>query len=106
MSELGLLVLAACVGTYLWRGIGVALSGRIRPESEVLDWVTCIAYATLAGLISRILLVPGGLLAETALVERLVACALGLAAYYASRRSVPIAVLVGVAAMIALVAFR
>jgi branched-subunit amino acid transport protein len=59
-----------------------------------------------AGLISRIVIVPGGMLAQTALAERLVACALAVAAYYLSRRNLLVGVATGVAAIMAMVALH
>ena len=106
MLELSLLVLASALATYLWRGLGVLLSGRISVHSELFDWVTCVAYAMVAGLISRMLLMPTGMLVQTALSERLAACALALVAYYLSRRNLLVAVAVGVAAVMALAAAR
>lgn len=99
MIELWLLVIACSLGTYLWRALGVLLSGRITVHSELFNWVACVAYAMVAGLISRILVLPTGMLAETALPERLVACALALGAYYAARRNLLVGVGVGVAAI-------
>ncbi|MDB5905197.1 MAG: hypothetical protein JWM26_4075 [Betaproteobacteria bacterium] len=106
MLELWLLVIAAALGTYLWRGLGVLLSGRIKVNSELFNWVACVAYAMVAGLISRIVIVPGGMLAQTALAERLVACALAVAAYYLSRRNLLVGVGAGVAAIMAMVALH
>jgi branched-subunit amino acid transport protein len=104
--ELWLLVIACALGTYLWRGLGVLLSGRIKVNSELFNWVACVAYAMVAGLISRIVIVPGGMLAQTALAERLVACALAVAAYYLSRRNLLVGVGAGVAAIMAMVALH
>lgn len=101
MLELWLLVLACAAGTYLWRGLGVVLSGRIRVESELFDWIACVAYAMVAGLITRIIVMPTGLLAESLLAERLTACTLALAAYYLTRRNLFVAVGVGVMALVA-----
>lgn len=106
MLELWLLVLACAFGTYVWRGLGVLLSGRIRVDSELFQWVACVAYAMVAGLISRIVLMPGGMLAHTLLLERLAACALALAAYFLSRRNLLVAVGVGVGAIMAMAAWR
>lgn len=106
MPELWLLVLASVAATYLWRGIGVLLSGRIRVESEIFRWITCVAYAMVAGLVSRLLIMPTGMLAHTALVDRLAACALALVAYHLSRRNLLVAVAVGVGAMMAIAAAR
>lgn len=106
MLELSLVVIASALGTYLWRGLGVVLSGRVRVESELFNWVTCVAYSMVAGLISRILLMPGGVLMETALVDRLAACALALVAYHVSRRNLFVGVGVGVGMIMAITVVR
>ncbi|MBI4207665.1 MAG: AzlD domain-containing protein [Betaproteobacteria bacterium] len=100
-TELWLLVLAAAGATYIWRGLGVVLSGRIRVESELFNWVACVAYAMIAGLVMRILVMPTGLLAQSLLADRLLACALALIAFYASRRNLFIGVITGVLAVVA-----
>ena len=106
MLELWALVVVCSLGTYLWRGLGVLLSGRIAVESEVFNWVACVAYAMVAGLVSRILIMPTGMLAQTTLAERLIACALALAAYYLSRRNLLLGVGAGAAAIMALTALQ
>lgn len=100
MLELWLLVLACAGGTYLWRGFGVLLSGRIEVDSELFNWVACVAYAMVAGLIVRIIIMPTGMLAVSPLPDRLAACALALVAYYLSRRNLFVGVAAGVAAVI------
>ena len=106
MLELWALVIASALGTYLWRGLGVVLSGRIKAQSELFNWLACVAYAMVAGLVSRIIFVPGGMLAQTALVERLAACVLALVAYHLSRRNLFVGVGAGVAAIMAASALR
>jgi branched-subunit amino acid transport protein len=101
--ELWALVACCIVGTYLWRGVGVLLSGRISVNGEVFKWIACVAYAMVAGLVSRIVIMPTGMLAtDTALAERLIACGIALAAYYLSRRNILIGVGAGVAAIVAI----
>lgn len=100
MLELWALIGACAAGTYLWRGLGVLLSGRIRVESEIFSWIACVAYAMVAGLVSRIVVMPTGMLADTSLGGRLIACAIALAAYYVSRRNLLIGVAAGVAAIV------
>jgi branched-subunit amino acid transport protein len=99
--ELWVLVLASAAATYVWRGLGVLLSGRIRVESELFKWVACVAYAMVAGLIMRIIVMPGGLLAQSQLSDRLAACALALVAFYATRKNLFAGVITGVAVVIA-----
>src|SRR5713226_6912202 len=97
-----LLVLACGAGTYLWRGLGVVLSGRLRPESEVFAWVTCVAYAMLAGLVARIVLLPVGTLTASALEDRLFACGLALTVFFLSRRNLFIGVGAGFLVLVAI----
>lgn len=99
MLELWLVTAACALGHYLWRGLGVALSGRVALNSELFNWVTCVAYAMIAGLVMRIMIFPTGLLAESQLVDRLVACTLALAAFYVWRRNLLLSVSAGVAVM-------
>ena len=102
MLELTLLVLACGLATYLWRGLGVALSGRLAVDSELFRWITCVAYAMVAGLVSRILVFPTGMLAQSLLAERLLGCGIALLVYYATRRNLFLGVGAGVLVIIVL----
>ncbi len=86
-TELWLLLLACSAATWMWRGLGVLLSGRINPQSAMFEWASCVAYALVAGLIARIIVMPSGLLAQTALTDRLLACAVAFIAYRLARRN-------------------
>lgn len=81
LTEFTLLAIACGAGTYLWRGLGVAIAARIRPESALFAWIGCVAYAMLAALISRVILMPSGALEHTALWQRLAATGIALVAY-------------------------
>ena len=82
MSEYEILVVACGAGTYLWRGLGVAVSTRLSTDSELFAWVGCVAFAMLAGLVSRIVLFPSGALEQTSLWQRLAATAVSLVVYF------------------------
>lgn len=97
--ELWLVTAACAVGHYLWRGLGVALSGRVTIQGELFKWVSCVAYAMIAGLVMRIMILPAGLLAQTALVDRLAACVIAFVAYHACRRNLLVSVTAGVAVL-------
>lgn len=107
MSEFALLAILCGAATYVWRGLGVAVSARIKPDSELFAWFGCVAYAMLAGLISRMVLLPTGPLEETALWQRLAATGIALAAYFLlSRKNLFAGVIASGAAMyLLLVAF-
>lgn len=83
------LMVAICgAATYLWRGLGVIVSGQIRTDSAIFTWVGCVAWAMIAGLTMRILLLPSGVLAETTLVERGIGVAIPLLVFFVlSRRN-------------------
>jgi branched-subunit amino acid transport protein len=100
--ELWLLIAACGLGTYLWRGLGVVLSGRIEPDSGLFQWASCVAYAMVAGLIVRIIVMPTGVLATSPLADRLIACSAALIVYYAMRRNLFAGVTAGAAVLVAL----
>lgn len=88
------LVLAASIAaTLLWRALGVFLARRLDPKGAVFRWFSFASFAVLAGLLSRLLILPTGDLATIGLEVRLGAAAIGVAAFYLSRRNL----LVGVA---------
>lgn len=82
----GLLVLVS-LSTYVWRASGVAIAARINPDGNLSQWFSCVAYGMLAALMSRILLLPVGILAETPLIDRLVALGVGVAIYCTFKRN-------------------
>ena len=80
------IILAGAAATYVWRGLGVALSGRIDPDGRAFEWAACIAYALVAALVARMIVMPTGPLAETPLADRLGAAALSRAVYFEAGR--------------------
>ncbi len=103
MNELLMLVLGIA-GTYVWRAFGVAFSARIESEGALFRWVTCVSYAMLAGLISRMTVMPLGSLAATPLSFRLGAMGVAIAMFFLAGRSMLSGVIAGVGTFIALAA--
>ena len=106
MLELALLVVGCALATYLWRGLGMLVSGSVSMDSKFFVWAGCVAYALIAGLAVRILLLPTGTLATTPLPGRLVACAIALVVYFALRRNLLAGIAAGFAALVTLMAIR
>lgn len=104
MSEtaIWLLIAGAFVVTYMWRGLGVALGGGMSLDGPLFRWVAAVAYAMLAGLIARMIILPLGALAATPLSERLLAAAIALLVFLLSRRNMLLAVFSGAAALVLL----
>ena len=99
-------LLLAIAATYVWRGLGVIFSTRIDPQGAIFQWVTCVSYAMLAGLISRMLVMPLGILAEVPLFERLAAVGVAFIVFFSWRRTVLAGVAAGTAVLVLLVAAR
>lgn len=97
-----LILPAAILVSFAWRALGVAVSGRIDPDSALFEWVRCVAFALLAGLVSRMLIFPGGVLAESELLHRLVAMVVAFAVYYLARRRLLVGLVAGIGVFIAL----
>ena len=97
-----IVVLAGSLVTYAWRALGVYLAGRIPAESPIFDWVACVAYALLAGLIARMIVLPLGPLAETELSHRVSAAVLSLAIVFLTRNNLLFGVGAGAAALVLL----
>lgn len=99
-------MLVGAAATYAWRGLGVALSGRLDTNSPLFVWVSCVAYALLAALIARMIVLPFGLLAETATLDRILAALLALAVFFAARRNILLGALAGSGSLMLLVWLR
>ena len=88
-------LLATALATYFWRGLGVMLSHKLSTDQPIFHWVSAIAFAMLAGLIARLIIFPGGALAQTELTDRLAAAILALAIFYWTRRNLALGVFAG-----------
>ena len=99
-------LIAACIGTYICRALGVKLAGHIDQESEIFKWLSAVTYAMVAALTIRLIAMPTGLLATVPLMIRLLICALSIGVMVSSptKRLVP-ALLTGTALMLAYGAF-
>ena len=76
MSEISnniiLVILVTSFATYLSRFLGVVSSEKIKATSKIFKWFNCIAYATLAALIARMIVFPAGVLSESVILLRLI----------------------------------
>ena len=101
-NAIWLLIAGAFVVTYMWRGLGVALGGNLNLDGPLFRWVAVVAYAMLAGLIARMIVLPLGALGATPLSERLLAAGFALAVFLFSGRNMLLGVFSGAAALVLL----
>ena len=71
-SNIILVILVTSFATYLSRFLGVISSEKIKETSRIFKWFNCVAYATLAALIARMVIFPAGVLSESAILFRFI----------------------------------
>ncbi len=99
-------LVAASAATYVWRGAGAALAQRIGVGGAAFEWFSCVAYAMLAALIARIILLPAGALNEAPFADRVGATLFGLLLFFAFRRRIFVGTAAGLGAFVALAHLR
>jgi len=70
-SNIFLVIAVTSVATYLSRSLGVLSSEKIDENSKIFRLFDCIAYSTLAALISKVVIFPAGDLAQVDVFLRL-----------------------------------
>ena len=102
-TDVWIAVLVGALGTFIWRVIGVGVAKRVSPDSALFMWIGCVAYAMVAGLMARVLIMPGGDMAPEPMAWRAAAFGIGVAVWYWRGKSVPFGLLAGVSAYAAVV---
>ncbi|HAA93809.1 MAG: hypothetical protein CMM48_08085 [Rhodospirillaceae bacterium] len=80
-------LLVSILATALPRALGAVVAGRVDPDSRAFELVTAIAYAMAMGLAVRLLLLPTGPLADTPVIDRLIAAGIALAVFFLARQN-------------------
>ena len=101
-SYLWLITVLCVLATFVWRLIGAIFAKSINTESALFQWVTCVSYAMVAALIARIYIFPGGALADTSMVARFLALAVGALFYFKVGKSLLLAIAASLTAFVAL----
>ncbi len=71
-AEIILAVIISSIATYSSRFFGTLTSEIINENSKIYRWFNCLAYSTLAALISRVLIFPNGDLIDTSYLARII----------------------------------
>tara|TARA_X000000368_G_scaffold368464_1_gene316426 strand:+ start:136 stop:462 length:327 start_codon:yes stop_codon:yes gene_type:complete len=80
-------IIATSLATYSSRFFGVLTSEKIDENSKIYRWFNCLAYSTLAALISRVLIFPNGILEETSYFMRLIVIFSSILIFYATKKN-------------------
>jgi branched-subunit amino acid transport protein len=92
---LWLIVLSCAAATFIWRALGVVVVKRIDAHGAFFQWITCVSYAMVAGLVFRMIIMPESELAAVSLTVRITALVIAFAAYYLFKRRLVAGVLAG-----------
>jgi len=94
-DSLWLIVLGCAAATFIWRALGVAVVKRIDAHGAFFQWITCVSYAMVAGLVFRMIVMPESELAAVSLTTRIAAVAIAFAAFYLFKQRLVAGVLAG-----------
>ena len=86
-SSIVLVILVTSFATYLSRFLGVVSSERIKETSKWFSWFNCLAYSTLAALITRTIIFPVGVLDEASYLVRFIVVLASLLIFFLSKRN-------------------
>ena len=82
-----LAILVTSIATYSSRFLGVLTSERINENSKIYRWFNCLAYSTLAALISRMIIFPAGVLAESDYLIRFIVIVISILIFYVTKKN-------------------
>ena len=86
-TNIVIVIIVTSLATYLSRFLGVISSEKIKENSKVFRWFNCLAYSTLAALISRLIIFPSGSLSEVDYLSRSVVVLLSIFIFYLTKKN-------------------
>ena len=86
-SNIVIVIIITSLATYLSRFLGVVSAEKIKETSKMFRWFNCLAYSTLAALITRIVIFPSGSLSEIDYLIRLVVVILSVLVFYLTKKN-------------------
>ena len=86
-SSIVIVILVTSFATYLSRFLGVVSSEKIKETSKWFRWFNCLAYSTLAALITRTIIFPVGVLDEASYLVRLIVVLTSILIFYFSKKN-------------------
>tara|TARA_B100000579_G_C22116985_1_gene525672 strand:+ start:65 stop:391 length:327 start_codon:yes stop_codon:yes gene_type:complete len=85
-----LAIVVTSLATYISRLLGAFTSEKVNSTSETFQWFNCVAYATLAALLGRMIIFPAGVLDQSDLTVRLIVFATCIFIYKISKENLVI----------------
>ena len=86
-SNIVIVIIITSLATYLSRFLGVVSAEKIKETSKMFRWFNCLAYSTLAALISRIVIFPSGSLSDVDYFIRFIVVVLSIIIFYLTKKN-------------------
>tara|TARA_Y100001970_G_scaffold226794_1_gene280527 strand:- start:915 stop:1241 length:327 start_codon:yes stop_codon:yes gene_type:complete len=85
--EIILAIIVTSIATFSSRFLGTVTSEKIDENSKIYRWFNCLAYSTLAALISRVLIFPNGDLIDTSYLVRVIVVIFAILIFYVTKKN-------------------
>ncbi len=86
-ADIILAIIISSIATYSSRFLGTLTSEIINENSKIYRWFNCLAYSTLAALISRVLIFPNGDLIDTTYLARIIVIVIAILIFYYTKKN-------------------
>ena len=86
-NDIIIIILVTSLATYLSRFLGVVSAEKIKENSKMFRWFNCLAYSTLAALITRMIIFPSGSLNEVDYFIRFIVVFLAIVIFYLTKKN-------------------
>ena len=80
-------IIVTSLATFISRFFGAITSEKVSVKSKAFQWFNCVAYSTLAALISRMLIFPSGDLSDVHYILRIIVILLSILIFYVTKRN-------------------
>ena len=87
VNNIIIVIIITSLATYLSRFLGVVSAEKIKEKSKMFRWFNCLAYSTLAALISRIVIFPSGALSETDYIIRFIIIISSIVVFFLTKKN-------------------
>ena len=82
-----IVIIVTSLATYLSRFLGVVSAEKIKETSKMFRWFNCLAYSTLAALISRLVNFPSGTLSEIDYLIRFIVVIFSIGIFFLTKKN-------------------
>ena len=95
IENIYLAIIIASIATFICRGSGVFFSTKLKPDSNLLEFIKCISIGIIVAVIVKIILFPEGLLNQSTIQSRLLGVITLILSYFVFKKNILLSTLLG-----------